>query len=259
MASTEGGDASTDGVIRGRVGRAIANWTAVLTSLLVIGAWATTGYFELRPGEAAVILQFGKFDRIVKTSGFHFRLPTPLEHHSTIKLDEKRQLDFGPGTHDRLEPGEESASFDNAIQTRDNNIVNLSYSVQYHIGDGVSFLYGMAESQPTLRDAAQAAVREVVGRKSVDDVLTSGKRPIQLEANEVLEEILVSYFGGDRERSPFRIDEVQIQLAQPPPSVQDAFNDVTRARQDQDRLVAEAAGDIRVILGRANAQATEHR
>jgi len=259
VASDDGGDTSTDSKIRRRVGRAVANWTAVLTSLFVIGSWAATGYYELLPGEAAVILQFGKFSRVVKTSGFHFRLPTPLEHHSTINLAERLQEDFGPGTHDQLEPGDESASFENAIQTRDNNIINLSYSVQYHIGDGASFLYGMAEGHPTLRDAAQAAVREVVGRKTVDDVLTSGKRTIQLEATEALEDLLASYFGGVRERSPFRIDEIQIQLAQPPPAVQDAFNDVTRARQDQDRLIAEAAGDVKEIVERANALAIELR
>jgi membrane protease subunit HflK len=117
----------------------------------------------------------------------------------------------------------------------------------------------MANPKDTLRDAAQASVREVIGRKTVDEVLTSGKRPIQLEATRVLEDLLASYFGGSRERSPFRIDEVQIQLAQPPPPVQDAFNDVTRARQDQDRLVAEAVGDVREIRERATAQATELR
>lgn len=259
MASDDAADTTTDGKIRRRVGRTIANWTTVLISLGVIGAWAATGYYQLLPGEAAVILRFGAFSRTVKTSGPHLRWPTPLEHHQKVNLDEKLQENFGLGSHDQAGPGEESASFDNAMQTGDNNIVNLSYSVQYHIGDGDSFLYGMAEAKATLRDAAQAAVREVVGSKTIDDVLTGGKRSIQLEAKEVLEDLLAGYFGGDRQRSPFRIDEVQIQLAQPPPPVQDAFNDVTRARQDQDRQVAEAAGDVKVIRARAGARAAELR
>ena len=255
----EGGDGSTEGKIKRRVGRAIANWTAVLTSLFVIGAWAATGYYELLPGQAAVILRVGAFNRIVDSSGPHLRWPTPLESHQTVSLDEKLQENFGTGAGEQPQPGEESASFDNAIQTGDNNIINLSYSVQYHIGNANSFLYGMADATSTLRDAALAAVREVVGRKSVAEVLTSGKRPIQLESREVLEDMLAGYFGGARELSPFRIDEVQIQLAQPPPPVQDAFNDVTRARQDQDRQVAEAAGDVKEISQRASAMGTELR
>jgi membrane protease subunit HflK len=156
-----------------------------------------------------------------------------------------------------MEPGEKTATFENAIQTSDSNIVNLSYEVQYTIDDPYSFLYAIAAPQETLRDAAQAAVREVVGRTSVDGVLSEERAHIESEARRILQETLEQYFAREGKRSPFDIDRFNLNIVQPPTQVQAAFDDVVAAQQDAARAVSEAQGDAKEITARANAQATE--
>ncbi|MFP8873523.1 MAG: FtsH protease activity modulator HflK, partial [Myxococcota bacterium] len=195
--------------------------------------------------------------RTEATPGLKLRWPTPLESAAILSVAEVRQFEFGEvgqGDDGSTQPADE-----NAIQTRDNNVVDVSYSVQYRVGNAYSFVYGMENAVTTLGDAAQAAVREVVGRKNVDQVLYSSRSQIQAEAGTVLGEILVSYFDGVPENSPFEILQVQLQVVQPPAAVQQAFDDVIAAQQDEARVLSEARGDAEVVGHRAAATATELR
>jgi len=247
--------------IRRQVGRTIANWTAVLLSLAIIIGWGVTGLYQLEPGEGAVVLRIGRYDRTEDMPGLRWHLPPPLESHEKVNLREIRREKFGlrPGTP--AAPGGETASFETAIQTADSNIVNLSYVVQYRVADAFPFLYGLADPTETLRDAAQASVREVVGRRTVDEVLSTDRGAIQDEAGQLLQKTLDSYF--DRTRfagsKAFAIDRIVLQVVQPPAPVQDAFDDVIAAQQDADRAVSEARGDAKEIRERADAEARELR
>ena len=242
---------------RRHVGRSLLNGVIILASLAVIVAWGYTGIYELRPGEAAVILRIGEYDRTVKTPGLKLRWPTPLELESILNVAEVRQLEFGATPAGEKEAA--NAATENAIQTQDNNVVDVRYSVQYRVKNAYSFVYGMENPAMTLGDASQAAVREVVGRKNVDEVLYSSRSQIQEDARSVLREILASYFGGDPEKVPFEILEVQLQVVQPPAEVQAAFNDVIAAQQDQAREISKARGDAQVVGERAAATASEVR
>ncbi|MCZ6782506.1 MAG: FtsH protease activity modulator HflK [Proteobacteria bacterium] len=243
--------------IRRRAGRTAANWTAVMLSLGVIAAWAYTGLYQLEPGEAGVILRLGKYTRTVTEPGLKWHLPQPIEEVSRINATELRREKFGLGESGSMKPGEETATFENAIQTSDSNIVNLSYEVQYTVDDAYAFLYGMAEPQRTLRDAAQSAVREVVGRTSVNGVLSEERARIEREARTTLQEILRSYFAREGMESGFEIDAINLNIVQPPHPVQEAFDDVIAAQQDGVRAIFQARGDAREILERAKAEATE--
>ena len=242
---------------RRHVGRTLGNLTLLLVSLAVIAAWGYTGIYELKPGEVAVILRIGEYNRTEATPGLKLRWPTPLESAAILSVAEVRQLEFGEVR--RAGDGSAKPADENAIQTRDNNVVDVSYSVQYRVGDAYSFVYGMESAVTTLGDAAQAAVREVVGRKNVDEVLYSSRSQIQAEARTVLGEILVSYFDGVPANSPFEILQVQLQVVQPPAAVQQAFDDVIAAQQDEARVLSEARGDAEVVSQRAAARATELR
>ena len=138
-----------------------------------------------------------------------------MELESVLNVAEVRQLEFGAP----VAGGKESAnaSTENAIQTEDNNVVDVRYSVQYRVGNAYSFVYGMENPAMTLGDAPRRPVREVVGRKEVDEVLYSSRSQVQIDARSVLREILASYFDGDPERVPFEILEVQLQVVQPRP------------------------------------------
>ena len=243
--------------IRRRAGRTAANWTAVMLSLGVIAAWAYTGLYQLEPGEAGVILRLGKYTRTVTEPGLKWHLPQPIEEVSRINATELRREKFGLGESGSMKPGEETATFENAIQTSDSNIVNLSYEVQYTVDDAYAFLYGMAEPQRTLRDAAQSAVREVVGRTSVNGVLSEERARIEQEARDTLQEILRSYFAREGMESGFEIDAINLNIVQPPHPVQEAFDDVIAAQQDGARAIFQARGDGREIVERAKAEAIE--
>lgn len=249
----------SDERIRRQVGRTIANWAAVLISLAVIVGWGVTGFYQVEPGEGAVVLRVGKYDRTEVRPGLRWHLPPPLESHEKVNVQEIRRERFGFGAVSEAVPGEKTATFETAIQTADSNIVNLAFVVQYQVADAFPFLYGLADPIGTLRDAAQAAVREVVGRKSIDEVLSTDRGEIQNETRSILQQTLDSYLAGTRfeGQSAFGIKRVVLQVVQPPSPVQDAFDDVVASQQDADRSISEARGDAKEIRERAEAEARE--
>jgi modulator of FtsH protease HflK len=251
---------TTDERVRRSVARTLGTWSVVVVSLAVIVGWAATGFYTLQPDEAAVILRLGAFDRTVQEPGWHWLLPPPFETKAIVNYTQVRREKFGlvPGESPR--PGEETATAESAIQTGDSNIVNLSYEVQYRLKDPYSYVYGMAEPEATLRDAAQAAVRQVVGKGSIDDVLAEGRGQVQRETRRILQTTMDSYFADQpRHEGPFEIESVNLLVVQPPAEVQAAFDDVVAARQDQARSLSQARGDAREIVERANGEAIEVR
>lgn len=244
-------DLGTDQRIRRKVGRTLFNWVVVILSLALLGGWASTGIYTLEPGESAVILRLGAYHRTVSEPGLKWLFPAPLEYASRVRVAELRRQEFGSVGAD----GEQGAS---AIQTVDSNIVNLRYVMTYQINDPFSFAFGMASPGETLHDAAQAAVREVVGQRDIDAVLSLERQAIENEARSVLEQTLQSYFDDSaRQRSPFKISAFQLQVVQPPAEVQAAFDDVVAAQQDEVRVVSVARGDAREIIARAEARVVE--
>jgi membrane protease subunit HflK len=233
-----------------QVGRRLANWTTLLVSLGVLGAWCFLGYYELEPGEHAVILRMGRYARTVTAAGPKLHLPPPLESHETVRVAEARREKFGQAQD---QPETETARLEAGIQTKDNNVVQVQFSVQYRIKDAFFSRYRVAQTSETVRDAAQAAIREVVGRTGIDGVLYEQKAVVAREAQQVLQEIL------DRYETGLEIDEVNLEDVQPPAAVREAFGDVISAIQDRSRTVNEAEGYANEILPRARGEASETR
>jgi len=256
-------EGTTEEKARRGAARTLVNWFLGLASVGVIGAWvATSGWYSLEPGEAAVILRVGSYERTISSEGIHLKLPTPLESVDVVNVGDIRRLEFG-GTRTAAgakKEGEAPARFaENAIQTADSNIVNLSYVLQYKVDDAFSFVFGMAEPRKILHDATQASVREVVGKMTVDEVLSTKRSQVQSSARSTLKKLLSTYFDKEDERSAFAIDAVQLQDVQAPGPVQEAFDDVVAAQQDAERAISEAQGSAQEITQRASAQATELR
>ena len=139
------------------------------------------------------------------------------------------------------------------MQTGDNNIVNVSFVVRYMVKDAFQSRYRVAEPSQTLRDAAQAAVREVVGRTPIDAVLSLKREQIKAESGQILQQTLDGYESG------LLVNGIEIQDAKPPSPVVAAFNEVLAAAQDRSRLVNEAQGYANEVLPKAHAQAVEQR
>jgi membrane protease subunit HflK len=241
---------STDERVRRGATRAALNLAAAALALAVLAAWGYTGFYQLDPGKAAVILRFGAVTRVEHEPGLRFHLPPPLELHEVVAVDTLEREEFGASDQadEHLAgPALEEA----AMQTRDNNIVHLGFVVQYRISDPAAARFNVAERREVLRDAAQAAVREVVGRTSIDGVLSEGRGAVEDDTLELLQAFLDRYGAG------LEVTSVQLQEVQPPGPVRGAFDDVIAAAQDRDRQIQEARGYENEVLPRARAEARE--
>jgi membrane protease subunit HflK len=266
-------DVDSDEQIQKSVGRTLLNWGLGIGSIVVIGGWASTGIYQLQPGEAAVILQLGERNRTVLDPGLKWHPPVPIETLEIVNVSEILKESFGVrasppppapqpdsaelGDEDTPARGEAVATFENAMQTADSNIVNLGYVLQYKIDDAFAYLYAMQNPTETLFDATRSAVREVVGQMTVDEVLSSRRKEIEQQASEILRARLREYCAELGADSAFEVTAIRLQVVQPPAQVQQAFDDVIAARQDEERAVSVARGDEREMLEEADAKATE--
>lgn len=241
---------STDARVRGGAARLLLNAVTAAVLLGLLGLWATTGLYTLEPGKAAVILRLGAYQGQTETSpGLHWHLPPPIELREIVDVGRIEQVEFGvPSVEGKVEG---VALAEAAMQTQDNNIVHLGFVVQYKVRDAFEARFRVKETDVTLHDSAQAAIREVVGRNRIDDVLSEGRGAVELDTLNVLQEILDSYEAG------IEVTSVQLQEVQPPDGVRDAFDDVIAAAQDRARQVQEALGYENEVLPRARAEARE--
>jgi membrane protease subunit HflK len=230
-----------------KVGRLLGRLLLVLLLLGLLGFWASWGFYRLNPGEAAVILRLGKYRTTEVREGLRWQLPPPIESRAIVNVGLVAREQFGD-----IDTAREAATLtETAMQTGDNNIVDLEFVVKYKVGKAFESRFRIADLRETLRDSAQAAMREVVGRNSVDDVLSEKRGIIQDEAAELLQRIL------DRYESGVYVEGIELQEVQPPAPVRDAFDDVIAAAQDRNRKVNEAEGYANEVLPRARAEASE--
>jgi membrane protease subunit HflK len=244
---------SADDDVRRSVARQLANALAIGVSVAVLGFWAYFGIYQLQPGQAAVILQLGKYERTVSDPGLRWHWPPPLQSHEILNVSALEREEFGAGVGDEEDANAEVMRHEAAMQTQGNNIVSLGFVVQYRIKDAFRARYRIASPRPTLRDAAQAAIREVVGRTPIDGLLSELRGQVERESQDVLQDLL------DRYESGLRIEGVQLQEVQPPQQVRAAFDDVIAAAQDKNRAINEAEGYANEILPSARAEANELR
>jgi membrane protease subunit HflK len=233
------------------VARTVGNTFFAIAVLAGLGAWVFFyGSYTLYPGQAAIILRLGEYDRTISTEGLKFHLPAPLEIHEIVTVAELRKEEFGVGG---VQEGatDVRAMQEASMQTQDNAIVRLSFVVQYKFGDAYKSRYSLEEPKLILRDSAQAAVREVVGRMTIEDVLSERRDDVATETERILQETLDGYDAG------ILVTEVQLQEVQPPEEVRQAFDDVVAASQDANRAVNEAEGYRNEVLPEARGEAAE--
>lgn len=266
MATKDGkNDAATEA---GRgVTRSIVNGLILVASIALLAAWATQGFFKLNPGESAVILRLGAFDRVRSVEGWWGHLPPPLESHEVVNTGKLRTESFGvrptrstPGEPTDAEEVEISRQLQrDAIQTADNNIVNVAYELQYKVGDAYAYRFSIADPGAILHDATEAAMRNVVGSRTIDDVLSQNLSQLMREAESILKRLLGSYVTEKGHGAAFAVDRINLEKPQAPEAVREAFADVVSAGQDEKRSTLEAEGDAKEILQRAQSEAAELR
>jgi membrane protease subunit HflK len=233
------------------VARTLRSGLFILIAFGVLGAWFALGAFTLRPGQAAVLLRFGQHAGTITDAGFHLTLPPPIVLRTIVNVGEVRNEDFGRAKDPKDVQDAERALHEASMQTSDNNIVLVSFSVQFTIKDAFAARYRLADPVSVVRDAAQAAMREEVGRMNVDGVLREHRDELVSGTATVLQDMLDAYDAG------IDIQGVQLIDAQAPEAVRAAFADVVAANQDASRLVNEAEGYRNEVLPRSRAEAAE--
>jgi modulator of FtsH protease HflK len=212
-----------------------------LIAAVAVLIWLGTGFFIVQEGQQAVITQFGKFKSTVG-AGFNWRLPYPIQRHELIFVTQIRSVDVGRDTVIKATGLRESA-----MLTEDENIVEIKFAVQYRLSDARAFLFESKNPAEAVVQAAETAVREVVGKMKMDSALSEERDQIAPRVRALMQTILDRYKVG--------IEVVGINLQQggvrPPEQVQAAFDDVLKAGQERERAKNEAQAYANDVIPRA--------
>ncbi len=217
--------------------------------LLVVGVgyWIYSGFYTVDQGEQAVELRFGEYKQTTD-AGLHWRIPTPIESVEIVNTQNVNTVEVGYREGGR---SIQTVPREARMLTQDENIIDIQFAVQYDIKNPTDLLFNVSEYNPqdlahgVVRQATESAVREIVGRNTMDFAITEGRAQLAAETKVLVQEIL------DRYKTGINIRTVEMQNAQPPEQVKDAFDDAVKAREDEVKLKNLAEAYSNDIIPRA--------
>ncbi|HLS31252.1 MAG TPA: FtsH protease activity modulator HflK [Flavobacteriaceae bacterium] len=204
--------------------------------------------FQIEPEELGLITRFGKFTRTVEP-GLNLKIPFAETLHK-VPVERQQKLEFGFRTNDRRSTKSKTIN-ESLMLTGDLNLADVEWVVQYRVENPYEYLFKVKSPISTLRDMSEAAMRQVVGDRTVNEVLTVGRTEVANKVHEIVQELSNEYSLG------IRIDQVVLQDVNPPDEVKAAFNAVNRAQQERETLINEAEADYNKVIPRARGQAQE--
>jgi membrane protease subunit HflK len=210
-------------------------------ALALLAAW--TAYYTVPSDSVAVVQRFGKYLEDVPP-GLHFKLPFGIDVATIVPVKRQLKQEFGfttPGASDPYQSPREGKR-ETEMVTGDLNAALVEWVVQYRISDPVKFLFEVREPSETLRHVSESVMREVVGDRTVDEVITIGRQEIETEALAKMQELSTKYAMG------ISIDQVQLKNINPPEPVQESFNEVNQAQQEKEKLINEARRDYNKVI-----------
>ena len=228
--------------------RLIAGVVAII--LLIALGW--TSCYTVQAESEGVVLRFGKFLKTVEP-GLQFKLPFGIDQVTVLPTRRQLKLEFGfvtPGYTNSDQPGKD-AEEERSMVTGDLNAALVEWVVQYRIDDPKQYLFDVRNPGQTLRDLSEAAMREVIGDRTVDEVITIGRQDIEISALARMQELAKRYKLG------VRVDQVQLKNVNPPAEVQASFNEVNKAQQDRENAINIANGDYNEAVPKAKGQADQ--
>jgi membrane protease subunit HflK len=233
----KGGSGSGGGA--GPKGNAPGILALVVVALVI---WvAVDSVYIIQPAERGVVLRFGKYvDTLMP--GPSIRLPRPIEQVIRVDVDQIRTVEVGYRSEGRQQMMIQDEA---SMLTQDENIVDVKLAVQYKVKSPADYLFHDRDPEITIRDATESSIREVVGKSKMDFVLKEGRSEVAARTKELLQAILDRYNNG------LLVTSVNLQDAQPPEQVQEAFFDAIRAREDEDRLINEAEAYSNEVIPKA--------
>ena len=220
-----------------------------ILALLGLGAWSA--YYTVPSDSVAVVQRFGKYLKDVPP-GLHFKLPLGIDAATIVPVKRQLKQEFGfttPGASDPYQgPRSRDGKRETEMVTGDLNAALVEWVVQYRISDPVKFLFEVREPSETLRYVSESVMREVVGDRTVDEVITIGRQEIESEALTKMQALSTKYAMG------VSIDQVQLKNINPPQPVQESFNEVNQAQQEKEKLINEARRDYNKVIPLADGE-----
>ncbi|MBT7002610.1 MAG: FtsH protease activity modulator HflK [Candidatus Thioglobus sp.] len=217
--------------------------------ILALLVWGLSGIYIIDPAEKGVVLRFGAFQEET-SQGPHWHLPFPIETLNRINVEQIRTAEIG---YRNVVSGSRrfggNVSSESLMLTKDENMIDAKFAVQYKINDVQAYLFNVANPDTTLRHVAESAIRQVVGKNTMDYILTEGRVDIADSIRQRSQELLDMYEIG------LQITTVNMQDAQPPEQVQASFSDAVKAREDKQRLINEAQTYANDILPKSRGKA----
>lgn len=210
-----------------------------------------TSWYTIPAESVGVVLRFGKYTEPLRQPGLHFKLPFGIDEVQQVAVKRQLKLEFGFGSQGSTNPDQSSDEPD-----REKNMVSgdlsaamVEWVVQYRIEDPQLYLFRVRDPAWTLRDLSEAVMRETVGDRTVDEVITVGRQEIEDVALTRLRELAKSYQLG------VAVDQVQLKNVNPPAAVQSSFNEVNSAKQDREKAINVANGEYNKAVPRAQGEA----
>lgn len=205
--------------------------------LLLIGGWSS--FYQIDAEEVGVVMRFGKYSGTAEP-GLRFKVPFGIDRVKKVAVRRQMKQEFGfstPGATYRFQASERNEQeLEMQMVTGDLNAALVEWVVQFRISDPKEYLFSVRDPDETLRDASESVMREAVGDRTVDEVLTVGRQEIESESLLKLQDLIDRYAMG------LRIDQVQLKNVDPPRAVQSSFNEVNQAQQEREKSINEANG-----------------
>lgn len=222
----------------------------IVGALIVVVGFSS--FFTVNPEEVGMVMRFGEFTRTAQP-GLNFKVPF-VEEVRYVPIQRQLKHEFGYRTtsagvqsdYQKQGYGDESL-----MLTGDLNLANVEWVVQYRVSDAYNFLFKIRNPEETLRDMSESAMRQVVGDRTVNEVLTVGRAEVAMKAQELIQELADEYESG------IRIEQVVLQDINPPDPVKASFNAVNEAQQQKETLINQAKSEYNKVVPRAKGEAEE--
>ena len=211
---------------------------------IILFLWLVSGFFIVQEGQTGVVMTFGRYSHMTP-AGFNWRWPYPIQSHEIVNVSQVRTVEVGYRSSVRNKQPREAL-----MLTDDENIIDIQFAVQYKLKDAADWVFNNRDQEETVRQVAETAIREIVGRSKMDFVLYEGREKVAMDVAQVMQQIL------DRYKSGAQITNVTMQGVQPPEQVQAAFDDAVKAGQDRERQKNEGQAYANDVIPKARGAAS---
>ena len=212
--------------------------------VVLVFIWLISGFFIVQEGQTGVITTFGKFSHTTM-SGFNWRWPYPIQAHEIVDVSQVRTVEVGYRSNVKNKEPKEAL-----MLTEDENIIDIQFAVQYKLKSASDWLFNNRDPEGTIKQVAETAIREVVGKSKMDFVLYEGREKVAQDVGALMQQILERYQAG------VQVANVTMQGVQPPEQVQAAFDDAVKAGQDKERQKNEGQAYANDVIPKARGEAS---